>query len=581
MRIKFPLCAACWIPLLVLQRVEAQGTAFTYQGRLNLGANVASGNFDLTFALYNVASGAGQVGLTTTNAVVVSNGLFTTTLDFGANFPGADRWLEIGVRTNHGSAFTTLSPRQKLTPTPYAVTAANLSGSVTGSQLPTNVAKLDANESFTGLVNFAGGNLGVGTLNPLAKIHAVGGSPWSTFNYSANIVADGPANNAIGILDYASSHPWAIANDSGNLMIAQMPALGSTASNAAIRLSLATSGNVGIGTTSPAERLDIAGAVAINGTTIIDASGNWISGSHLPANVARLDANETFTGQVNFTGGNLGVGTLNPQGKVHAFGGGSWSAFSYGASIIADGAVNNAIGILDYSSSHPWAIANDSGNLMIAQMPPLGNQTSNATIRLAIGASGNVGVGTTSPKQRLDVAGAVAINGTTIIDASGNWVGSPAGFNTLRNGAGAPASSLGNNGDFYINTTAHSLYGPKASGTWGLATSLVGPQGATGATGPVGPKGETGAQGPQGIQGVQGPAGPALTYAIMCIDGYVDPSGATGLNQGCSCSVRTISNINTLSSCIATDFQGRSCTANAARDAYGRVYSGACCACGL
>ena len=52
--------------------------------------------------------------------MVVSNGLFTAVLDFGNNFPGADRWLEIKVGTN------TLVPRQKLTPAPYAITAGSV-----------------------------------------------------------------------------------------------------------------------------------------------------------------------------------------------------------------------------------------------------------------------------------------------------------------------------------------------------------------------------------------------------------------------------------------------------------------------
>jgi hypothetical protein len=40
-----------------------QGTAFTYQGRLNNGANPANGGYDLTFSLFGVANGAGQVNL--------------------------------------------------------------------------------------------------------------------------------------------------------------------------------------------------------------------------------------------------------------------------------------------------------------------------------------------------------------------------------------------------------------------------------------------------------------------------------------------------------------------------------------
>jgi trimeric autotransporter adhesin len=56
----------------------------------------------------------------------VTNGLFTVTLDFGSGvFDGSARWLDIAVRTNGGTTFTALAPRQALTPTPYALHAAD------------------------------------------------------------------------------------------------------------------------------------------------------------------------------------------------------------------------------------------------------------------------------------------------------------------------------------------------------------------------------------------------------------------------------------------------------------------------
>src|ERR1051325_4267508 len=100
----------------------AQPSAFTYQGRLNDAGGPVSGSYDLRFALFDAASSGAQVGDVLTNAATaVSNGLFTVALDFGNQFPGADRWLEIGVRTNGVVLFTTLAPRQKLTPSPYAI----------------------------------------------------------------------------------------------------------------------------------------------------------------------------------------------------------------------------------------------------------------------------------------------------------------------------------------------------------------------------------------------------------------------------------------------------------------------------
>ena len=90
--------------------------------------------------------------------------------------------------------------------------------------------------------------------------------------------------------------------------------------------------------------------------------------------------------------------------------------------------------------------------------------------------------------------------------------------NTIRSGNGVPATTLGNDGDFYIDLKSMNFYGPKKNKLWPLPISLRGPVGATGpsgadgkngttanatagAPGPAGPKGDTGATGPAGATG--------------------------------------------------------------------------------
>jgi len=118
---------------------SAQGTAFTYQGRLNTGGSPANGTYDIAFSLYTAnAGGVAVAGPVTNSAVGVTNGLFTTTVDFGNVLTGASNWLAIAVSTNGANAFSTLSPRQQLTPAPYAIYAENansLAGPVSASQL--------------------------------------------------------------------------------------------------------------------------------------------------------------------------------------------------------------------------------------------------------------------------------------------------------------------------------------------------------------------------------------------------------------------------------------------------------------
>jgi trimeric autotransporter adhesin len=99
------------------------GTAFTYTGRLNDGGTLTTGLYDFKLSLYDAESGPIQIGSTLNKTDVgVTNGLFMVALDFGAGiFAGNARWLEIEVKTNGAADFTLLSPRQELTPAPYAL----------------------------------------------------------------------------------------------------------------------------------------------------------------------------------------------------------------------------------------------------------------------------------------------------------------------------------------------------------------------------------------------------------------------------------------------------------------------------
>src|SRR5438105_3387485 len=98
------------------------GAEFTYQGQLNDGAVAANGNFDFSFSLCTAASGNNLMATLINLNVRVTNGLFTTPVDFGANmFTGYALWMEIGVRSNGTvTGFALLQPRQPITATPYA-----------------------------------------------------------------------------------------------------------------------------------------------------------------------------------------------------------------------------------------------------------------------------------------------------------------------------------------------------------------------------------------------------------------------------------------------------------------------------
>lgn len=95
-----------------------------------------------------------------------------------------------------------------------------------------------------------------------------------------------------------------------------------------------------------------------------------------------------------------------------------------------------------------------------------------------------------------DVKALVWWNGTTWNDLASGGGGAPGqDGRTILSGAGPPSSGLGSDGDFYINTAAKTVSGPKWAGAWGSETSLVGPPGARGPAGAAGADGSAGADG--------------------------------------------------------------------------------------
>jgi len=151
------MCLMSWM----VDRAGAvpMGTVFTYQGRLIDANSAADGLYDLQFKLYDGASDGNELGSTIdVNEIDVIDGYFTVALDFGSVFDGNDRWLEIGVRAGElrdPNGYTKLSPRQKLTATPYALYAKTPAGPKgdkgdTGPMGPQGVAGPKGDKGDTG-----------------------------------------------------------------------------------------------------------------------------------------------------------------------------------------------------------------------------------------------------------------------------------------------------------------------------------------------------------------------------------------------------------------------------------------------
>lgn len=159
---------------------------FTYQGRLTDGNGGANGVYDLQFALFDSGTNGMRIGPILTNtAISVSNGIFTTSLDFGPGvFDGEMRWLEVSVKSNNAPAFTILTPRQPLTATPYALDAATaeavsanrINGVISDASLSTNVSLLGRSQIFTGSNFFQGPLFLTNGANVLAGIFSGNGA---------------------------------------------------------------------------------------------------------------------------------------------------------------------------------------------------------------------------------------------------------------------------------------------------------------------------------------------------------------------------------------------------------------------
>jgi hypothetical protein len=349
----------------------AQGTAFTYQGRLNNNGSPAAGTFNLTFALFNTnASGVAIAGPITNNAVFVTNGLFTVLIDFGSGaFTGATNWLQIGVATNGVTSFSTLTPRQQLTPAPYAIYAENANAAGLNGTIP--MASLSGTYGNTLTLSNAGNSFS-GNGGGLAGVNAaaLNGLSASNFWKTAGNAGASPTNgNFVGTTD----------NQPLELRVAGERALRlePTATIGSINIiggleNLVVTGAVG-SVIAGGGRLDNGGIggtnrIAANYAFIGGGSGNTINaGADYSAIVAgqgsQIDVNSSYSviggGELNdigedtgysLIGGGVDNGILLFNGSADVIGGGennSITASSISDSVISGGNGNQVQGNSD------------------------------------------------------------------------------------------------------------------------------------------------------------------------------------------------------------------------------------------
>lgn len=369
---------------------SAIGTAFTYQGQLKNASGPVTGMCDLAFRLYDAVSVGNQVGNAITSTVPITNGFFTVQLDFGVNaFTGEARWLDIAVRCPAGSGdYVTLTPRQSLTPAPYALalpglrtqpnsTSPNVIGGYSGNVIsPTVVgAVIGGGGAYGGIPNRVWADyatIGGGYYNTASGYAAtIGGGSTNTASGERATIGGGSHNTATsyatvggGVYNTASGF-CATVGGGYNTASNQYATVGGGGSNTASGYAATVSG--GYMNSASALTATIAGGeyITVTGQAATVAGGSWITATGDYAAVGG-GANNIVSGYAAFIGGGgafdpfggapvsnvaqgqyavIGGGKgISVTGNYATVGGGQWNAASGENSTLAGGERNTANG---------------------------------------------------------------------------------------------------------------------------------------------------------------------------------------------------------------------------------------------
>jgi len=364
-----------------LSTVFAQGTAFTYNGRLNYNGAKVNGPHEMSFTLYDSELGVTVVGvLPPISPVEVVNGLFTVRLDFGADvFTGPPRWLEVAVRPVGDGNFRTLTPRQEVTSSPYAIraqtagTAASVAnGTVTAAQLNTGGVAPAVGQ----FLSYNGGSF-LWT-DPAAPVGEIWSRNGTTAYYATGGVSIGTNNVTPGVRFEVNGPSRFAAGGNGGALSLGTP-----------------NGESGLGVLG-VNRFDL----RFNGSTLKLVAGPGV-GPPPAENGITIDTN----GAVGIGAANLFAGyRLAVAGQTVMSPGGS------GGGNIAFGTPNGETGItINTNTGNRADVRFDGLNLKLLVGPPGGPPSSANGITINA-ASGNVGIGGSPfPVAKLEVVGQDAL----------------------------------------------------------------------------------------------------------------------------------------------------------------------------
>jgi len=376
--------AACLLAALLgshARAAELAGTSFTYQGQLKMDGAPLTAIVDLEFTLWGFEAGGQSLAIVLVPNVSVDNGLFTAEVDFGTDaFNGDTRWLSVGVAYPAGSlTFVELTPRQRLTPSPYAMALPGL-WPQQNATCPNLVGGWSGNFITPGVVG--------GTISG-------GGGPGSDPKY--------PDFNAV--TDDYGTVGGGLRNHAGNFGDLTFDAKGATVAGGQFNIANALRATVGGGYNCSAMN-----AYA----TVAGGSGNSAQGDYAFIGggynvqataqyaVAAGGWSNTASGDASAVGG--GGVYVDPDGAYYLMGNvasgksatvpGGWGNFAEGDFSLAAG----FRAVASHKGSFVWADATDAPS-------PFTPFESTGDNQFLIRASGGVGIGTNTPESPLHIHG--------------------------------------------------------------------------------------------------------------------------------------------------------------------------------
>lgn len=289
------------------------------------------------------------------------------------------------------------------------------SSSVRATAIPggsDNQVQYNDNGNLAGASGFVwdGTNVGVGTTSPIAPLTVLSTSTGYSSDSQIKI-SDGSTSYYGGLsFDDAGSTRLSVRNSYDGAGSVIGFGFGSSADKVQIIDGtglIVKEGNVGIGTTSPEAKLDVSGSVKVlypsgklyaaatpsfyGEITPFNISGQMLLNVNYPGGVILFQSGSTTVGA--FNSGNLGIGNDNPQYSLDVY----------------DGKIGSSTSnLILTSTSYNTYIRAAAGHSVVI------NDTTSANIQMVNG-GGNVGIGTTNPSYKLEVAGDILASA-----ASGN-----------------------------------------------------------------------------------------------------------------------------------------------------------------